>query len=304
MMKITIDGANKSFEHQQALKNVSMTIDSGTIHGVLGSNGAGKTTLLKSMIGIYQLDSGSIKYDDHPITVFEQSDIKNRVIFLADIPYFFRGASLAQMAEFYENIYPKWSQSRYNKLKDHFNFNDKKLLNQVSKGMKRQAAFILAFSARPDVMILDEPFDGLDPIIRSQVKSIMMQDIATHGMTIIASSHNLREMEDICDSVSIIHHGELLFYKEMSDMKGEHSKVQIAFKEMPDESFFKSLNVVHHTTKGRVMTCIVRGDMMDIEEKITKHPHYMYDILPLTLEEIFAYEMGGKGYEIKNIILE
>lgn len=303
-MKITIDGVDKFFEHQQALKNVTMTIESGTIHGVLGSNGAGKTTLLKSMIGIYQLDNGTIMYGDNPNTVYEQPDIKNKVIFLADIPYFFRGASLKNMAEFYENLYPNWSESRYLKLKDHFNFNDKKPLNQVSKGMKRQAAFILAFSARPEVMILDEPFDGLDPIIRSQVKSIMMQDIATHGMTIIASSHNLREMEDICDSVSIIHHGELLFHKEMSDMKGEHSKVQIAFKEMPDESFFKSLNVVHHSTKGRVMTCIVRGDMVEIEETITRYPHYMYDILPLTLEEIFAYEMGGKGYEIKNIILE
>lgn len=303
-MKISIENVTKSFEKQEALKDVTMDIETGTIHGVLGSNGAGKTTLLKSIIGIYQLDNGSVMYGEYPNSVFDQPEIKDKVIFLADIPHFFKGASLNSMADFYEHLYPNWSKSRYEKLTEHFSFNDKKPLNQVSKGMKRQAAFILAFSARPDVLILDEPFDGLDPIIRSQVKSIMMQDIAAHGMTIVASSHNLREMEDICDSVSILHNGKLLFHKDMNDMKSEHSKVQIAFKEMPGNAFFKSLNVVHHTVRGRVMTCIVKGNILDIEAKITQHPHYMYDILPLTLEEIFAYEMGGMGYEIKNIILE
>lgn len=303
-MKISIEHMGKSFDKHEALKDITMHIESGTIHGVLGSNGAGKTTLLKSMVGIYQVDYGAIKYGDYENSVFDQPNIKDKVIFLADIPHFFKGASLSSMSEFYQHLYPNWSGSRYKKLIEHFSFNDKKPLNQVSKGMKRQAAFILAFSARPEVMILDEPFDGLDPIIRSQVKSIMMQDIAAHGMTIVASSHNLREMEDICDSVSILHNGALLFHKEMSDMKAEHSKVQIAFKTMPDDDFFKSLDVVHHTVRGRVMTCIVKGSILEIEKKITQYPHYMYDILPLTLEEIFAYEMGGMGYEIKNIILE
>lgn len=301
-MKLTINGVDKNFGKKKAVQDVNLSVTSGTIHGLLGSNGAGKTTLMKVLSGIYKADSGLVNYDGQ--TIYENPAVKNDVIFMHDIPYFFKGATLKKMAKFYKAMYQNWSDERYEKLYNHFGIEPNKQLNQLSKGMKRQAAFILAFSAKPKIMLLDEPFDGLDPIMRKQVKNIMMQDIANHGMTVVASSHNLREMEDLCDSVSIMHDGKILFHKELTDIRGTHCKLQIAFKELPEAKFFTDLNVVHHTVKGRIITCIITGDISNIEQKVTKYNPLMYDILPLTLEEIFAYEMGELGYEISNIIVE
>lgn len=301
-MKLTINGVDKNFGKKKAVQNVSLSVAPGTIHGLLGSNGAGKTTLMKVLSGIYKADKGSVNYDEQ--SIYETPAVKNDVIFMHDIPYFFKGATLKKMAKFYKAMYKNWSDERFVKLYKHFGIDENKQLNQLSKGMKRQAAFILAFSAKPKIMLLDEPFDGLDPIMRKQVKNIMMQDIANHGMTVVASSHNLREMEDLCDSVSIMHEGKILFHKELTDIRGTHCKLQIAFKELPEEKFFTDLNVVHHTIKGRIVTSIIKGDISNIEEKVTKYNPLMYDILPLTLEEIFAYEMGELGYEISNIIVE
>lgn len=301
-MNLDAKNVNKSFGKKKAVSDVSLNVEAGTIHGLLGSNGAGKTTFMKVLSGIYKADQGSVMYDNR--NVFENTDVKSDLMFLHDIPYFFKGARLSDMAGFYKNMYPNFSEKRFKQLSNHFQINPKTRLSSLSKGMKRQASFILAFSSRPKMMLLDEPFDGLDPIIRRQVKNIMFQDIANHDMTVIASSHNLREMEDLCDSVSIMHHGELLFHRELSDIKGTHCKLQIAFKTLPDASFYKKLGVVQQAVKGRVVTCIIKGDIENVEQKITKYNPLMYDILPLTLEEIFAYEMGGQGYEIENIIVE
>ncbi|MFC3420352.1 ABC transporter ATP-binding protein [Salinicoccus hispanicus] len=301
-MKLETRQLDKSFGRKKAVDAVTLTVTSGTIHGLLGSNGAGKTTFMKTLGGIYKPDAGVVLFDD--ASIFENPSVKNDVVFINDIPYFFNGATLGSMATFYKAMYPKWSTKRFKQLSAHFGLEAKKPLSQLSKGMKRQASFILAFSARPKVMLLDEPFDGLDPIIRRQVKNIMMQDIANHGMTVIASSHNLREMEDLCDSVSIMHQGKQLFHRDLNEVKGSHCKLQIAFENLPDDQFFQEMGVVHHEAKGRVLTCIIKGDISQIEEKVTKYDPLMYDILPLSLEEIFAYEMGDKGYEISNIIVE
>lgn len=301
-MILNAENVDKSFGRKKAVDGVSLNIKPGTIHGLLGSNGAGKTTFMKVLSGIYKADKGTVRYDTH--NVFENTEVKSDLMFIHDIPYFFRGARLSDMARFYRSMYPNFSDKRFNQLAEHFKLSPKVQLSSLSKGMKRQASFILAFSSRPKVMLLDEPFDGLDPIIRRQVKNIMLQDIANHNMTVIASSHNLREMEDLCDSVSIMHHGKLLFHRELSDIKGTHCKLQMAFKTLPDASFYKDLGVVQQTVKGRIVTCIIKGDLEHIEEKVTKYNPLMYDILPLTLEEIFAYEMGEQGYEISNIIVE
>lgn len=301
-MILNAQNINKSFGKNKAVRGVDLKIDSGTIHGLLGSNGAGKTTLMKVLSGIYKADQGTVEYDEHE--VFENTRVKSDLMFIHDVPYFFRGAKLSDMARFYRRMYPNFSYKRFKQLVEHFKLDPKVQLSSLSKGMKRQASFILAFSSKPKVLLLDEPFDGLDPIIRRQVKNIMLQDIANHHMTVIASSHNLREMEDLCDSVSIMHHGELLFHRDLSDIKGTHCKLQIAFKELPDASFYKDLGVVHQTVKGRIVTCIVKGNIKNIEQKVTQYNPLMYDILPLTLEEIFAYEMGEQGYEISNIIVE
>ncbi|MCD2138944.1 ABC transporter ATP-binding protein [Salinicoccus halitifaciens] len=301
-MKINIEGVNKSFGAKKAVDNVSMSIEEGTMHGLLGSNGAGKTTFMKVMAGIYRPEAGEVLYGGE--AVFENTRVKSDVIFIQDVPYFFSSATLEKMAVFYKGLYANWSERRFHQLVGHFNLDPDQPLNALSKGMKRQASFILAMSARPKVMLLDEPFDGLDPIMRNQVKNIMMQDIANHNMTVIASSHNLREMEDLCDSVSIMHNGEILFNRDLNEIKGTHCKLQIAFKMLPDENFYKDIGAVHKNLRGRVATCIIKGDLTAVERKVTKYDPLMYDILPLTLEEIFTYEMGEKGYEISNIIVE
>lgn len=281
---------------------MNLVITPGTMHGLLGSNGAGKTTFMKTLMGIYKLDSGEVMFDGR--NIYENTGMKSEVIFIQDIPFFFASATLNKMAEFYRGIYPRWSEKRFQQLIRHFKLNPNQNLNALSKGMRRQASFILAISSRPKVMLLDEPFDGLDPIIRQQVKNLLLQDIAGHNMTVIASSHNLREMEDICDSVSIMHHGELLFNRDLSEIKGSHCKLQIAFNKLPEDDFFEDVGAVHKTVRGRIITCIIKGDILDVEKKVTKYNPLMYDILPLTLEEIFTYEMREKGYEISNIIVE
>lgn len=301
-MRITVNNLDKKFGKFKAVDNTTLTVEPGTIHGLLGSNGAGKTTLMKVLAGIYEADNGSVNYDNQPI--FENVKVKREVLFINDIPFYFPGASINKMAEYHRAMYPNFSDERFHKLCKHFKLNPKKPLNQMSKGMKRQASFILAFSSKPKVMLLDEPFDGLDPIVRHQVKNIMMQDILNYGLTVLASSHNLREMEDLCDAVSIMHEGHVLLSQDLNEVKGTHCKLQIAFKELPPESFYKDLNVVHKTIKGRIITGVLRGDISKVEERVSKYNPLMYDILPLTLEEIFAYEMGEFGYEIENIIIE
>lgn len=301
-MKVKMNQISKYFGKKIPVNQIDMDIKPGTIHGLLGSNGAGKTTLMKMMAGVYKADKGSITYDSAEI--FENPEVKNDVILLHDIPFFFKGATLKKMANFYQGMYRNWSPNRFVQLSQHFGLDPSIELNQLSKGMKRQAAFILAFSSRPKVLLLDEPFDGLDPVMRRQVKNIMMQDIANHKMTVIASSHNLREMEDLCDSVSIMHNGRVLYNQDLSEIRGTHCKLQIAFKTLPDDKFYDDLNVVHTSQKGRIITCIIKGDLSNVEEKVSKYNPLMYDILPLTLEEIFTYEMGEMGYEISNIIVE
>ena len=301
-MKMNISNVDKAFGSLKALDSVSLNVEEGTMHGLLGSNGAGKTTFMKVLAGIYKPDKGDVLYDGTDI--YENTSVKSDVIFIQDTPYFFGTANLNKMAEFYKGLYTNWSDKRFKQLTQHFKLNPKKPLSSMSKGMKRQATFVLAIAARPKIMLLDEPFDGLDPIVRNQVRNILLQDIANHNMTVIASSHNLREMEDICDSVSIMHFGKLLFNRDLTEIKGMHNKLQIAFKELPDDGFYKQVGAVHKNIRGRVVTCIIKGDVSDIESRVTQYDPLMYDILPLTLEEIFTYEMGEKGYEISNIVVE
>ena len=293
---------SKSFDREKALNTVELFVKSGTIHGLIGSNGAGKTTLLKVLTGIHKEDEGHVFYNDAP--VFENISVKEKVIFIGDTPFFFSGFSLLQMAKHYKTIYKNWSDTRFKTLYEYFKIDPKKSLNEMSKGMRRQASFILAFSSKPDVLVLDEPFDGLDPIVRRQVKNIILQDMASYGLTVVLSSHNLLEMENICDAISIMHKGEILYTNNINQMKHTHCKLQVAFKELPDESFYKTLNVVQHSVQGRVITCIIEGDIENIEEKISKFDPLMYDILPITLDEMFAYEMGEIGYAIEDIIIE
>ncbi|WP_254257301.1 ABC transporter ATP-binding protein [Macrococcus epidermidis] len=299
---IQINDVTKKFGHFTAVSDTTLTIEPGSIQGLLGSNGAGKTTLLKMIAGIYRTDQGEILFNDQP--VFENESYKSKMIFISDIPYFFNHANLKEMGEFFKNLYPNFSYERFNQLIELLKLNPNKRLSKLSKGMKRQCAFILAIAARPEVMLLDEPFDGLDPIVRHTIKNILIQDVSNHDMALFVSSHNLREMEDFCDAVTLMHEGRVLMTRDLDDLKGNVAKIQMAFSSLPDESFYKGMNVIDKSIKGRVVTCIVKDNLDRVEEYITKADPLLYDILPLTLEEIFTYELGGYGYAIENIIVE
>ncbi|HHY73809.1 MAG TPA: ABC transporter ATP-binding protein [Bacillus bacterium] len=299
---IEIKNVRKAFEDSEAVKNVSLHIEKGSIYGLLGSNGAGKTTLLKILAGIYKQDSGEIQINNQ--LVFENINLKQKLIFLPDALYFFSQYTIKQMADYYRSLYPSWNEERYKKLGKVFPIDENKKVHRLSKGMQRQVAFWLSLATMPDVLILDEPLDGLDAVMRQKVKNLLVQDVADREMTVLISSHNLREVEDICDHVGILHHGEIIIEKDLDDLKADVHKIQVAFKagETPVQ-FLQSLDVLYQETRGSVLLCIVRGKEEDVTAKVQSFHPVLFDLLPLTLEEIFIYEMGDVGYAIESIIV-
>lgn len=299
---IEIKNVRKAFEDLEAVKNVSLHIEKGSIYGLLGSNGAGKTTLLKILAGIYKQDSGEIQINNQ--SVFENINLKQKLIFLPDALYFFSQYTIKQMADYYRSLYPSWNEERYKKLGKVFPIDENKKVHRLSKGMQRQVAFWLSLATMPDVLILDEPLDGLDAVMRQKVKNLLVQDVADREMTVLISSHNLREVEDICDHVGILHHGEIIIEKDLDDLKADVHKIQVAFKagETPAQ-FLQNLDVLYQETRGSVLLCIVRGKEEDVIAKVQSFHPVLFDLLPLTLEEIFIYEMGDVGYAIESIIV-
>ncbi|MDC3414523.1 ABC transporter ATP-binding protein [Aquibacillus sp. 3ASR75-11] len=298
---IRITELSKSFDDEKVLDNISLQIKKGSIYGLLGSNGAGKTTLLKTIAGIIKQNHGEVLVNEERI--FENTEMKNRLIFIPDNPYFFSHYTVLQMANFYQDIYSTWNQDRFVKLQSMIKFDVNKKIHRFSKGMQRQVAFWLALCAMPDILILDEPFDGLDPVIRQKVKNLVIQDVAEREMTVIISSHNLREVEDLCDYIGILHNGIFVLEKELDDLKSDIHKVQIAFKDGAPTSLFDQLDILHKEKRGSVLLCIVRGKEEQVIQVIKQHKPILYDLLPLTLEEIFIYEMGGVGYAVENILV-
>jgi ABC-2 type transport system ATP-binding protein len=292
---------NKAFEKQEAVKNVNMTINKGSIYGLIGSNGAGKTTIIKLLAGIYKQDSGKVMLEGN--SIYENQALKQKIFYISDQPYFFPQYTVRQMANFYKSIFPSWNEERFVKLAEVFDFSMKKKLHTFSKGIQRQAAFWLALSTMPEVLILDEPMDGLDPVARKKVKNLLIQDVADREMTILISSHNLREIEDICDHIGILHQGSLLLEKDLDDLKSDIHKVQVAYKGEAPEYLGQRLTMLDCEKRGSVMVCIIRGKEEEIVKVFSQTQPVIFDLLPLTLEEIFIYEMGDIGYAIKNIIV-
>jgi ABC-2 type transport system ATP-binding protein len=291
----------KAFDHSRAVENVNLTIQKGSIYGLIGSNGAGKTTLIKLLSGIYRQEQGEITIDGQP--VYENVQMKQKIFYIADHPAFLTHYTTKQMARFYKNIYPDWSEDRFQHLTSLFEMNVNKKIHTFSKGWQRQVAFVLALSCNPEILILDEPLDGLDPVVRKKVKNILIQDVADREMTILISSHNLREVEDICDHIGIIHKGTLIIEKELDELKSDIHKVQVAYKEGVPESLLKNLSILHSEKRGSIFLCIVRGNEEAITKKIRMTNPVIFDMLPLTLEEIFIYEMEDIGYAIQNVIV-
>lgn len=297
---IELKDLSKSFDDLAALKNVNIKINKSSVYGLIGSNGAGKTTLLKIIAGIYQGDTGQGYIEGQE--VFENVDIKAKVIFIPDALYFLANYSVRNMAKFYRNIYPHWNEERFVKLGEAFDIDINKNINRLSKGMQRQVAFWLALSAMPDYLILDEPLDGLDPVMRQKIKNLIIQDVAERNMTVIISSHNLRELEDLCDTIAILHRGTIILEKDIDDLKSDVHKIQLAFKEEKPELIIDNAQILYEENRGSVKLFIIRGNKEDIQNQLEKQDPLILDILPLTLEEIFIYEMGGIGYDINNII--
>ena len=291
----------KTFDGFKALDGVTLNVKKGSVYGLVGPNGAGKTTLIKHLTGIYQSDSGSVTIDGQ--SIYENEDTKKKAIYIGDDLYFFPSYSIEDTAKFYKRIYPAWSDEVYESLKDVFKIDTKRKVKRLSKGMQKQVAFWMGLSAMPKVLILDEPVDGLDPVMRRNVWKIIVQFVAEYETTVLISSHNLRELEDICDHVGIMYEGKVVLEKSLDDIKGNIHKIQLAFDgEFPPEIYEKA-EILHKETVGRVHTVIAKGVSDNLEEVFVSFKPLLCDIIPLSLEEVFIYELGGMGYEFKNIII-
>ena len=285
----------KRFDRFTALDDLSMTVPDGAVYGLVGPNGAGKTTAIRHITGICRPDSGSVTLDGIP--VWENTAVKARMACIPDDLFFFTGATVPEMKKFYQGIYPRFDETLFSHVGEAFDLPSNIPVKRFSKGMQKQAAFWLTISCRPDLMILDEPVDGLDPVMRRQVWSLILSDVAQNGTTVLVSSHNLRELEDICDHVGIMDHGKMLLERSLSDMQETTVKIQLV-GEAP-----QGFEVLHRSQSGRLTTLIVRSSAQAAEAKLSSAGLVYYDILPLSLEEIFIYELGGVNYEIKDIVL-
>lgn len=298
---IEMKNVSKAFDGFKAVAAVNLTIQKGSIYGLIGSNGAGKTTLIKLLAGIYRQDDGEVLIENIP--VYENISLKQKLFYIPDQPYFLSHYTTKQMASFYKSIYPRWREERFHKLAQLFEININKKIHTFSKGWQRQIAFVLALSTNPEILILDEPLDGLDPVVRKKIKNLLIQDVADREMSILISSHNLREMEDICDHIGIIHKGTLIMEKELDELKADIHKIQVAYKDGVPKTLLKNLSILHTEKRGSVFLYIVRGDEDVIAKQIRQTNPVVFDLLPLTLEEIFIYEMGDVGYAIENVLV-
>ena len=292
---LEVKNLTKTFGSFKALDNLSMTVPKGAVYGLVGPNGAGKSTLIRHVLGVYRPDSGSVLLDGE--AVYENPGVKLRIGSIPDDIFYFPSATLEDMRSYYKGMYPTFDDALFMRLYEVFQLPPKGQLRRFSKGMQKQAAFHLSICTRPDLLVLDEPVDGLDPVMRRQVWSLLASDVAQRETTVLVSSHNLRELEDICDHVGIVDHGRMLLERSLADMQGMTHKLQLV-GEAP-----QGLEVLHESMSGRLRTLVVRGDAAQIEEKVRQQSPAYFDVLPLSLEEIFIYELGGANYEIKNIIL-
>ena len=292
---IELKNVTKTFGNFTALDHLTMTVPKGSVYGLVGPNGAGKSTAIRHITGVYTPDSGGITLNGEEI--YENAELKGKIGYIPDDVFYFPSASLEDMRKFYRGLYPKFDDKLFDKLYDIFNLPPKSPIRRFSKGMQKQAAFHLAICCRPEVLILDEPVDGLDPVMRRQVMSMILSDVAEHGTTVLISSHNLRELEDVCDHVGIMDHGKMLLERSLADMQGNTVKLQLVGGVPAD------LEVLHQSHSGRLSTYIIRGTAQEVIDKVTLQNPAYFDVLPLSLEEIFIYELGGVNYEVKNILL-
>ena len=292
---LDVKNLTKTFGSFKALDDLTMHVPEGTVYGLVGPNGAGKSTLIRCLTGVYRPDSGAVLLEGQRI--YENPGIKCRIGYIPDDVFYFPSATMEDMRSYYRRTYPTFDNALFDRLFEAFQLPRKSPIRRFSKGMQKQAAFQLAISTRPDVLILDEPLDGLDPVMRRQVLSLILSDVAERGISVLVSSHNLRELEDICDHVGILDHGKMLLERSLADMQGSTVKLQMVGT-VPE-----NLPVLHTSASGRLNTYILRASREQVQTAMAGVDCPYYDILPLSLEEIFIYEMGGADYAVKDILM-
>lgn len=298
---IKVNNLVKIFDGFMALDNTCMHVEKGSVYGLVGPNGAGKTTVLNHIAGIYRPNSGTVDIMNEP--VYENTAVKNKIIYINDNMYFPIGYSIKDAAAMYKGLYPEWNEERFSALGEVFNIDIKRKIKRLSKGMQKQVAFWLGLCTMPEILILDEPVDGLDPVMRRNVWNIILSDVAERETTVLISSHNLRELEEVCDHVGIMHKGKIVIEKSLHDVKGTIHKIQLAFSGEFPEELKNSIDIVNDEMFGSVHMLIARGSLSEIETEISKYSPIIKDVLPLSLEEVFIYELGGLGYELGKIII-
>ena len=291
----------KTFDGFRALDNASLTVPKGAVYGLVGPNGAGKSTIIRHFTGVYRPDSGELTLEGR--SIYENPAIKQRLCVIPDDWFYFSQWSIREMARLYKGMYPSFSQERYDRMHEVFPLDDRQMIRRMSKGMQKQAAFWITMSCMPEYLILDEPVDGLDPVMRRQVWSLLLGDVAERGTTVLVSSHNLRELEDVCDHVGILNHGKVLLERSLSDLQDNTVKLQVAYQGVTEPVLPAELNILHRSHVGRVYTYIVRGSSQEILRRMQITEPVLLESIPLTLEEIFIYELGGVEYAAKDILL-
>lgn len=299
---IQVKNVTKEFEGFRALDQVNMHVGKGEIYGLVGPNGAGKSTIIRHLTGIYRQNEGEVLVAGEP--VYENRQVKAKIAYIPDELFYFLQSDTLEMMRYYKSMYPSFDKEKFERLKRFFPTIDlKRNIRRLSKGMQKQVAFLLAICCNPEILILDEPVDGLDPVMRRQIWNILMEEVKEKQMTVLVSSHNLRELEDVCDHVGIMHKGKVIIERSLTELQGNISKIQVACEYgMP--KLPKEFSVLHMSNTGRVYTLIVKGDPQKAAKAVTEGQDLfaIVDILPLTLEEIFIYEMGGVDYEVKDIL--
>ncbi len=298
---ISASNVTMRFEDFEALKNLNCNIPSGCIYGLVGSNGAGKSTFLRLISGVYKPQSGQITIDGEH--VYENPLVKNKIVYIPDELYFLPQSNMKKMAAFYKAIYPQFSYERFSNLTATFGLDPSANINTFSKGMKRQAATILGLSTMPEYLFFDETFDGLDPVMRNLVKTVIYNDVMERNTTTIITSHSLRELEDTCDQLALLHKGGIVFESDIQNLKTSLFKVQLAFDREYSRDSFADIEMLSYTQNGSVANFIVRGDKEEVKERLRAMNPMFIDILPLGLEEVFIYEMEALGYAFKDVLM-
>ena len=291
----------KTFDGFTALDSATLTVPKGAVYGLVGPNGAGKSTLLRHITGVYKQDSGQVLVNGVP--VFENRHVKERIVSIPDDWFYYNQSTIREIAKLYAGMYPRFDGGRFEKLRELFHLPEKKPIRRMSKGMQRQAAFWITMSCMPEYLVLDEPVDGLDPVMRRQVWQVLLDDVSARGTTVLLSSHNLRELEDVCDHVGIMDKGKVLLERTLSDLQDNTVKIQVAYKTAEEPTLPAELQVLHHSRVGRVHTYIMRGSSEEICRRMQITEPVLLEAIPLTLEEIFIYELGGADDAAHKILL-